>query len=53
MLGVQQQFGGVARVAAPLWATAAYQALGISMPFFIAAGVVGFVGFLTFGVPTE
>lgn len=53
MLGVQQQFGGVARVAAPLWATAVYQALGITMPFFIAAGVVGFVGFLTFGVPSE
>lgn len=49
-LGVQQAFGGVSRVVAPIWSTAAYQGLGISQPFFIAAAVVAFVSFLTFGV---
>ncbi len=52
-LGVQQAFGGVARVFAPIWATAAYQGFGIEQPFFIAAAVVAFVGFLTFGVKPE
>ena len=49
-LGVQQAFGGIARVLAPVWATMAYQGLGLNQPFFIAATVVAFVGFLTFGV---
>jgi MFS family permease len=53
-LGVQQAFGGVARVIAPIWATAAFQALGESVPFFIAAGVVGVVTVLAFRVtPAE
>lgn len=42
-LGVQQAFGGVARVAAPIWATAVYQALGQAIPFYIAGGVVALV----------
>src|SRR5207249_3990285 len=50
VLGVQQSFGGIARVAAPIWATAAFQALGPRVPFFIAAGVVGAVGLLTWRV---
>ncbi len=49
MLGVQQSFGGVARVMAPLWATAAFQ-LGPSLPFFISAGVVAVVTLLAFSV---
>jgi nitrate/nitrite transporter NarK len=49
-LGVQQAFGGVARVIAPIWATIVYQGFGINEPFFIAAGVVGFVSFLTYQV---
>ena len=49
MLGVQQSFGGVARVIAPLWATAAFQ-LGPSLPFFISAGVVAVVTLLAFSV---
>lgn len=49
-LGVQQAFGGVARVFAPIWATAAFQGLGQSVPFYIAGGVVGFVVLLTAGV---
>jgi MFS family permease len=50
-LGVQQAFGGVSRVIAPLWATAAFQGLGRGVPFFIAAGVVGIVTVLSFRVP--
>ncbi len=49
MLGVQQSFGGVSRVIAPLWATAAFQ-LGPSLPFFISAGVVAVVTLLAFSV---
>ena len=49
MLGVQQSFGGVSRVIAPLWATAAFQ-LGPSLPFFISAGVVALVTLLAFSV---
>ena len=49
MLGVQQSFGGVSRVIAPLWATAAFQ-LGPALPFFISAGVVAVVTLLAFSV---
>ena len=49
-LGVQQAFGGTARVLAPVWATLVYQRLGVTQPFFIAGAVVLFVSFLTFGV---
>jgi MFS family permease len=41
VLGVQQTFGGIARVIAPIWATAAFQGLGVDVPFFLAAGIVG------------
>lgn len=50
-LGVQQAFGGVARVIAPIWATAAFQGLGQGVPFYIAAMVVGIVTILAFRVP--
>ncbi len=40
MLGVQQSFGGVARMLGPLWAGAAFQYLGIRSPFFLAAGLL-------------
>ena len=48
-LGVQQSFGGVARVIAPLWATAVFQ-LGMTLPFFIASGVVALAILLAFSV---
>ncbi len=48
-MGVQQSFGGVARVIAPLWATAIFE-LGPSLPFFISAGVVGIVTLIAFSV---
>jgi MFS family permease len=49
-LGVQQAFGGVSRVAAPIWSTAAYQTLGEAVPFYIAGGVVALVLLLTISV---
>jgi MFS family permease len=49
-LGVQQAFGGVARVLAPIWATAAFQGLGTGVPFYLAGGVVAVVTVLAFRV---
>jgi multidrug resistance protein len=49
-LGVQQAFGAVARILAPIWATAAFQALGIGVPFYIAGGILALVCLLSFGV---
>ena len=40
VLGVQQSFGGVARMIGPLWAGAAFQFVGIRSPFYLAAGLV-------------
>jgi len=53
VLGVQQTFGGVSRVVAPIWATAAFQVLGIGVPFHIAGAVVGLVLIMTFRVRGE
>jgi MFS family permease len=53
VLGVQQTFGGIARVAAPIWATAAFQVLGVGVPFYIAGAVVGVVVVLTLRVRSE
>ncbi len=50
VLGVAQTFGGFARVLAPIWATAAFQALGITVPFYIASAVVAGVIVLAFQV---
>ncbi len=49
-LGVQQAFGGTARVIAPIWATAAFQGLGTDVPFYIASAVVLIVVLLAFRV---
>ena len=43
ILGVQQSFGGIARMIGPLWAGALFQSLGISSPFWVAAGLMVFV----------
>lgn len=43
VMGVQQAFGSVARVVAPIWATAAFQSLGVSVPFHVSGAVVGLV----------
>ncbi len=50
VMGVQQSFGGIARVVAPIWATAAFQGLGHAVPFYIASGIVAVVSVLAFRV---
>lgn len=52
VLGVQQTFGGISRVLAPIWATAVFQGWGTGVPFFIASGVVAGVTLLAFRVRT-
>jgi MFS family permease len=49
-LGVQQAFGGIARVIAPIWATAAFQGLGVGIPFYLSGVAVALVWFGTLGV---
>ena len=39
-VGVQQAFGGVSRLTAPIWAGAVYQVVGIQEPFWIGAALV-------------
>jgi MFS family permease len=39
-LGVQQTFGGVARLVGPIWAGFAFQYIGIRSPFWLAAAVM-------------
>ncbi len=49
-MGVQQTFGGVARVLAPLSAGFAYDHIGHSVPFFVAGVIVLFTIPLGFGM---
>jgi len=53
VMGIAQTFAGLARVAAPLMATAAFQNLGHPAPFFIAGGIVALVGLLAFRVEVQ
>lgn len=39
-MGVQQAFGGISRLTAPIWAGAVFQHLGIQVPFWIGGGLV-------------
>jgi MFS family permease len=39
-MGLQQSYGGVSRIIAPLWAGFAFDTLGLGIPFFTAAAVV-------------
>ncbi len=50
VLGVQQTFGGIARVVAPIWATAVFQGAGPTVPFYVASGIVAVVSVLAFRV---
>jgi MFS family permease len=52
-MGVQQAFGGVARVIGPIWSTAAFQGLGVHVPFYIASVVVVIVVLLASRIPTR
>ena len=49
-MGVQQTFGGVARVAGPLWAGFAFDYLGKGVPFFTGAALAAFTIFLGLGI---
>ncbi len=49
-MGVQQTFGGVARVIAPLSAGFAYDHIGQTVPFFVAGAIVLFTIPLGFGM---
>jgi MFS family permease len=49
-MGVQQSFGGAARVVAPLWAGWAFDHLGTGFPFWTSAALVLATLFLTFGI---
>lgn len=53
VMGVQQSFGGVARIFGPIWAGAAYGYLGRSVPFVVAGAVVALVGLLAARVRPE
>jgi multidrug resistance protein len=55
-MGVAQTFAGLARVVAPLLATAAFQRLGHAWPFYLGGACVAVVGVLAFQVtvgPTQ
>jgi sugar phosphate permease len=52
-MGVAQTFAGVARVAAPLLATAAFQRLGHGAPFYLAGACVAVVGLLAFQMQVD
>ena len=49
-MGVAQTFAGLARVAAPLLATAAFQRVGHGAPFYLAGACVAVVGVLAFQI---
>ena len=49
-MGVQQTFGGVARIIGPLWAGFAYDHLGVGVPFYTSAAVVLATMLLGFGM---
>jgi len=51
MMGVQQSFGGMARIVGPLWSTWAFQALGPGTPFLLASGVMLVVLLMALAVP--
>ena len=51
-MGVAQTFAGLARVVAPLLATAAFQRLGHAWPFYLAGACVSVVGVLAFQMKT-
>ena len=49
-LGVQQTFGGVARVLAPIWAGFAWDRLGHGVPFWTGSALVGVSLILAIGI---
>lgn len=53
VMGVQQAFGGVARIFGPIWAGAAFEQFGRAVPFEVAGVVILFVALLTTRVRPE
>jgi multidrug resistance protein len=53
VMGVQQTYGGIARMVGPLWAGAIYQWIGSSYPFWLSAALMLGVSFLTRQVSDE
>ena len=51
--GVQQTFGGVSRVIAPIWATLVFQGYGTGVPFFVAGTIVAIVGLMALRIRDE
>ncbi len=49
-MGVQQTFGGVARVIGPIWAGFAFDYLGKGVPFFTGAALAGATILLGVGI---
>jgi MFS family permease len=49
-LGVQQGFGGVARMIGPIWSTAVFQHVGLAAPFWLSAALMGAVVVIALGV---
>lgn len=49
-MGLQQTFGGVARIAVPLWAGFAFDRLGVGIPFYTSAVAVFLTIFLGLGL---
>jgi MFS family permease len=53
VMGVQQAFGGAARIVGPIWAGAAFESLGPGVPFQVAGAVVFIVVLLASRVRSE
>jgi hypothetical protein len=49
-MGVQQTYGGVARIIAPLFFGWAFDSLGVSSPYFFASAIILATVFLGFGL---
>ncbi|HKP47955.1 MAG TPA: MFS transporter [Pyrinomonadaceae bacterium] len=49
-MGMQQTYGGVARIIAPLFFGWAFDSLGVSSPYFFSAAFIGATVFLGFGL---
>ena len=52
-MGLQQAFGGVARMLGPICAGFAFQHLGVGWPFWLAAALMASAGALAWGVAVE
>jgi hypothetical protein len=49
-MGMQQTYGGVARIIAPLFYGWAFDSLGVSSPYFFSSAIIAATIFLGFGL---